>query len=238
MTRPALWHAIAETLRQDLAEGLYRPGERLPPEAALAARFGVNRHTVRAALAWLAQAGLVQARRGAGVYVTARPAEYPLGRRVRFSQSMLDSGRTPSRKPLRLETRRATAREAEALSLDPEASVHVYEGVSLADGVPVGLFRSSFPAGLLPGLAEALRRTGSVTVALAACGVADYTRARTRLTAESADAITAGHLLIPPGAAVLRSEAVNHDPRGRPVEYGLTWFAGERVALTVEGGLS
>lgn len=99
--------------------------------------------------------------------------------------------------------------------------------------MPVGLFRSVFPA--LPGLLAALERSGSVTAALAECGVADYTRARTRLTAESADAITAGHLRLVPGAAVLRSEAVNHDPQRRPVEYGLTGFAGGRVALTVEG---
>ncbi|HHX91363.1 MAG TPA: phosphonate metabolism transcriptional regulator PhnF [Paracoccus sp.] len=234
MTRPALWHAIADTLRRELAESLYSPGERLPSEAALAARFGVNRHTVREALADLAAGGLVQPRRGAGVFVTARPTEYPLGRQVRFSQSMLASGRTPTRELLRLETRRPTAREGEAL--EHTGAVHVYEGVSLADRVPVGLFRSAFPAAPLPGLPEALRRHGSVTAALAACGVADYTRARTRLTAESADTLTAGHLRIAPGAAVLRAEAVNVDPAGRPVEYGVTWFAGARVALTVEGG--
>ena len=231
MTRPALWRAIADTLRQELTQGLYRPGERLPSEAALAARFGVNRHTVREALADLATAGLVHPRRGAGVFVTARPAEYPLGRRVRFSQSMLASGRMPTRQVLRLETRRPTDREAEALNHTGE--VHVYEGISLADGVALGLFRSAFPAEPLPGLPEALRQSGSVTAALAACGVPDYTRARTRLTAEPADALTAGHLRINPGAPVLRSEAVNVDPAGQPVEYGLTWFAAERVALTV-----
>jgi GntR family phosphonate transport system transcriptional regulator len=34
-------------------------------------------------------------------------------------------------------------------------------------------------------------------------------------------------------AAVLRSVAVNVDTDGVPVEYGTTWFAGERVTLTV-----
>lgn len=233
MTRPALWTEIARTLQDELAQNLYRPGERLPPEAALAARFGVNRHTVRAALADLSAAGLVRARRGAGVYVTARPADYPLGRRVRFSQSMMESGRTPSRRLLRLETRRAGEEEARALELAPGTEVHLYEGVSLADGMPVGLFRSIFPSAPLPGLPQALADTGSVTAALARCGVADYTRAHTRLTAVLADALTAGHLLIEPGAPVLHSEALNRDAGGRAVEFGTTWFAGERVALTV-----
>ncbi|MFN3294181.1 MAG: GntR family transcriptional regulator, partial [Gemmobacter sp.] len=79
MPRAALWTAIAETLRGEIAQGLYPPGARLPTEAALSARFGVNRHTVRHALAALAQDGTVHARRGAGVFVTARPTDYPLG---------------------------------------------------------------------------------------------------------------------------------------------------------------
>jgi GntR family phosphonate transport system transcriptional regulator len=110
--------------------------------------------------------------------------------------------------------------------------VHVIEGISLADGVPIAAFRSVFPAASLPGLAEALA-AGSVTRALAEVGVTDYTRASTRLTAELADAVLAARLRLAPGAAVLRSEAVNVDAAGRPVEHGMTWWAGDRVALTV-----
>ena len=36
------------------------------------------------------------------------------------------------------------------------------------------------------------------------------------------------------GAPVLRSVSVNIDAAGHPVEYGTTWFAGDRVTLTVE----
>jgi GntR family transcriptional regulator, phosphonate transport system regulatory protein len=32
---------------------------------------------------------------------------------------------------------------------------------------------------------------------------------------------------------LLLSVAVNADPKGRPVEFGMTWFAGERVTLTL-----
>jgi len=35
------------------------------------------------------------------------------------------------------------------------------------------------------------------------------------------------------GAPLLRSETINVEPQGRPVEFGMTWFAGDRVALTV-----
>ena len=69
---------------------------------------------------------------------------------------------------------------------------------------------------------------------LAAVGVSDYTRRSTRLSAEAADPVQAGHLRLRPGAPLLRTVSVNVDPAGRPVEYGRSWFAGERVQLTVD----
>lgn len=234
MARGAIWKSIAETLSAEIAGGQYRPGDKLPSEALLAARFGVNRHTVRHALAALAEGGVVHARRGAGVFVqTAPPADYPLGRRVRFHENVRASGRTPSRRVTLLETRHANRDEAEALELPPDAEVHVMEGVSFADDVPLAAFRSVFPAGRLPGLRARLAEVNSVTQALAGEGVGDYLRGSTRLTAIVADPTLALQLRVPQGAPILRSVAVNLDPQGRPVEYGTTWWAGDRVTLTV-----
>ena len=233
MARKTIWQAITETLSAEIAAGHYPPGARLPTEAQLAARFGVNRHTVRHALAGMAEAGLVHARRGAGVFVTARPVDYPIGRRVRFHRNLAAAGQLPAKTILRIETRPADADEARALALAPGAAVHVYEGVSLADETPVALFRSVFPAARLPDLPAHLAETRSVTAALARAGVADYTRAETRMTAGLATATQALHLRVGPGAPVLRTVAVNVDPEGRPVEFGTTWFAGDRVTLTV-----
>ena len=238
MPRPSLWTAIADTLRSEIAQGLYPPGDRLPTEAELSARFCVNRHTVRHALAALAAEGTVHPRRGAGVFVTTRPTDYALGQRVRFHQTVAASGRTPSRRITRRETRPATGAEATALRLDPGAAVHVVEGVSLADGQPLAVFRSVFPAARFPGLLAAMEDQSSVTAALAACGLADYTRAETRLTARQADPVQALALQAQPGAPLLRSQAVNVDAAGVPVEYGTTWFAGDRVTLTVDGTAS
>ncbi len=143
------------------------------------------------------------------------------------------SGRTPLRKVTRLETRAASEREAEALAIERGDPVHVVEGISLSDGQPIAMFRSVFPAGRLAGLLAVLAQEPSVTKALAACGVSDYTRAQTRLTAKLADAVMALALQIKPGAPVLRSVAVNVDVQGVPVEFGTTWFVGDRVTLTV-----
>ena len=233
MPRATIWSAIATALRDEIVAGQYRAGDKLPTEAQLSARFGVNRHTVRQAVASLADAGVVHARRGAGVFVTTTPTEYALGRRVRFQQNVLASGRTPSRQILRLETRLADGPEAEALGLATAQLVHVVEGLSLADAAPLAMFRSVFPASRFPDLLPAIARLTSITAALAEAGVADYTRASTRITAIAADALLALHLRLSPGAPLLRSVAINVDAAGLPIEFGTTWFAGDRVALTV-----
>lgn len=233
MPREPIWRSIANTLQTEIAQELYRPGDKLPTEAELADRFGVNRHTVRQGLASLAEAGIVHTRRGSGVFVAARPTDYALGPRVRFHQNVAASGRTPSRRITRLETRPASTAEAAALALASGDLVHVIDGISLADGQPLALFSSVFPAARLPGLLTAMDTQNSVTTALAACGVTDYTRFETRLTAKLADGLQALALHIQPGAPILRSVAVNVDAAGQPIEHGTTWFAGDRVTLTV-----
>lgn len=58
--------ACADALRRAILGGELAEGSRLPPERELAARFGVNRVTVRTALARLATEGLLSARQGSG----------------------------------------------------------------------------------------------------------------------------------------------------------------------------
>lgn len=233
MRKTPIWKSIALGLTSDIAEGRYQTGDRLPTEAQLAATHGVNRHTVRRALSEMAEQGLVHARRGAGVFVAARPTDYPIGKRVRYHKSISASGKIPGKKILALTTRAADEAEAEALSLTTGDPVHVYDGLSLADGQPIALFQSVFPARRLPHLLTALTKTHSVTKALQSCGIADYTRVSTRLTARAATATQALHLRLPEGAPVLFSIGINADPDGTPVEFGRSAFAGERVTLTV-----
>ena len=234
MPRTPIWKSIAETLRREIAAGHYRPGDKLPTEAQMASRFGVNRHTVRHAISALVDDSLVHTRRGAGAFVAQVPTDYPIGKRVRFHQNVAAAGRIPAKRVLSVETRPASARERDALVLEADALVHLYEGLSLADDHPIALFRSVFPAALFPDLPQALRQSASVTHALAAAGVTDYTRASTRLTARAASATQALHLRIAEGAPILRSVGINVDGRGCPVEYGRTWFAGDRVTLTFD----
>ena len=96
------------------------------------------------------------------------------------------------------------------------------------------MFESLFPIGRLPDISASLKSGGSVTAALTAAGIADYTRASTRLTAVRATPTQALHLQVREGDPLLRSTSVNVDGGRKPLEYGRTWFVGDRITLTLE----
>ena len=169
MPRNPVWKAISDALASDIAGGQYPTRSKLPTEADLSARFGVNRHTVRHALSDLAAKGLVVPRRGAGVFVTAPATDYQIGKRVRFNQNIAATGQVPSRQLSRLETCPATPGESEALGIPAGSMVHVIEGLSLADGQPLALFRSVLPAARFPCLLNDLAQTPSITAAMRPC---------------------------------------------------------------------
>lgn len=233
MARTPVWKSIAATIEDEIAKGHYAAGDKLPTEAALAARFGVNRHTVRHALSDMAERGVVRSRRGSGVFVEAEPTDYPIGRRVRFHQNIRASGRLPQKTVLRIERRGADLSEAKALEIGHGAPVVVYEGLSFSGEQPIAHFISVFPEAPVPDLAATLEDVSSVTEALKLNGIADYVRAETRISVDHASPTQALHLRIGSGDAVLRSVGVNKTAEGMPIEYGTTWFAGDKVTLTV-----
>ena len=229
-----IWKAISDALRSDLAEGRYTPGDKLPTEAALAERFGVNRHTVRHGISALVEEGLIRTRRGSGAFVASTPTDYAIGKRVRFHENLIAAGRRPEKRVLQIENRAATEGEAQALCVAVGEAICAYHGLSLADRQPVAVVESIFPAKRLIGIAEALSTHTSITEALKTVGVTDYTRASTRLTAVRASATQALHLQVAEGDPLLKSTSINADEHGKPIEFGRTWFAGDRITLTLE----
>lgn len=233
MGRKAIWLEIEATLRAEIADGHYRPGDKLPTEAALSTRFGVNRHTVRRAIAALQEDQLVQARRGAGVFVMSQPTVYRLGERTRFTENLAASGQIARKTILRMETRFCDEREAELLQISPGDRVHVSESLGLSDGTPLVLGHSIFPAERMPNFFDEFRISGSVTDAMEAEGLADYTRAWTKISAEKATATQSSLLRCSEGSILLCTYALNVFD-GRPVEYGESWFPGDRIELVVD----
>ncbi|MEJ2675982.1 MAG: GntR family transcriptional regulator, partial [Acidihalobacter sp.] len=95
------WRQIYGTLAEEMQQGILRPGQRLPTEPELAERFGVNRHTLRRAMAELRDDGLVRIERGRGTFVQEEVIDYPVTRRTRFSDIMIMSDHEPGQRALR-----------------------------------------------------------------------------------------------------------------------------------------
>src|SRR6201986_835423 len=91
----ALWRQGADGIERGIADGTFASGEKLPGKTEIAETYRVNRHTVRRALATLAERGLVRAERGSGTYVEAPRIAYPLRSRTRFSEIVGAEGHEP-----------------------------------------------------------------------------------------------------------------------------------------------
>ncbi|MFL1462076.1 phosphonate metabolism transcriptional regulator PhnF [Roseococcus sp. DSY-14] len=229
----ALWRQIAEALAGAIAAGRHAPGARLPTEGELAARFGVNRHTLRRAMEHLESQGVVRVEQGRGSFVAEDVLDYPLGPRTRFSEIIQRQGREPQGRLLRLAEIAADARVAELLGLRKGARVVLAERLAMADGRPVALGAHHFPAARFGRIANLLRQDPSITRALAACGVPDYRRQVTRITARMPTAEEAEALAQSRARPVLVSEAVNVDGEARPVDATVTRYAAGRAQLVV-----
>ncbi len=64
-----VYHEIVAQLKELIAQGRIKPGDRLPPERELAELFRASRNSVRDALRVLEQMGLIESRQGDGTYV-------------------------------------------------------------------------------------------------------------------------------------------------------------------------
>jgi GntR family phosphonate transport system transcriptional regulator len=229
----AAWRQIANQLEADISFGRLGPGSRLPVETDLAARFNVNRHTVRRALAELAARGLIRATQGSGTFVEGRPLAYPIGARTRFSEIVSLAGREAGGRLLGGIETIADEQIAGALGIAAGAAVMRLETLRSADAVPISIGTGYFPLPRFARIVDAYRRHGTITKALKSCGVADYLRAETRVSARAATSDEARHLDLPAGRIVLTVDSINVDPDGVPIQFTRALFAAERTELVI-----
>ena len=227
------WEAIAAELRDDILQGRFAPAERLPNEQELAARFGVNRHTLRQAMQALAREGHVHVRQGRGTFVRELVLDYALQRRTRLSEYLASVGERAQRVLLSHQDTQA-GEWASALKVSARSRIEWVHTRASVRGRPVGLTVAAFPCPRLAGIAEALGRTGSVTAALGELGVPDYTRSRSVVSARLPTQAEADALARSATQPVLVVQYTNVDRAGLPVEAGITLFAADAVQLTVE----
>jgi GntR family phosphonate transport system transcriptional regulator len=230
----ALWRQVADGIERGIADGRFAAGERLPAEMEIAETYRVNRHTVRRALAALAERGLVRAERGSGTYVETQRLAYPLRSRTRFSEIVGAGGREPRGQLIGASEEPATRELARQLGLKTGAPLIRIEALRLADRTPICVGTTWLSEDRFPEAGRVYERVRSMTKVLEHYGVRDYRRASTRVTAAIVDASDAARLDLPLGRPVLVVDSTDVDAGGAPLLTTRARFAAERVEFVVE----
>ena len=234
MNSKLIYYQIYEALKKDVANKLYKTGDKLPSEDLLSKRFEVNRHTVRRAVQMLKNEGILFSKRGSGVIVQDSKFKYKIGKRVRFSQNITNENYIPKTKIIRSEIRKASKMEADNLKINSRDEILLIETTGKINNIPTILTKRTIPNKRFPRFLEIFQKELSVTHTLKLLGINDFVRLNTNIIAELADSIQANLLNCKINSPLLKTTYVNQDLNFTPIEYSQTWFVGERIQLTLE----
>ena len=214
-----LYRQIKGLLTRELQAGAWKPGEAIPSELELAARYKVSQGTVRKAVDELAADNLLLRRQGKGTFV-ATHAEQRI--QYRFLRLMPDDGndRGMSRRLLDCQRTRAPADVARALDCRSADAVLRLRRLLLVADKPVVLDEIWLPGALFKGLTA--ERLDEYKGPMYGMFEADFgvrmIRAEEKLRAVAADGAAAELLALPPGTPLLSVERLSFTYGDKPVE--------------------
>ncbi|MDA2813351.1 GntR family transcriptional regulator [Nocardiopsis sp. RSe5-2] len=224
---------IARAVRERIATGAWPPHFKLPAEPDLARELGVNRGTVRKALASLTEEGLLVQTRGRGTFVTSGKAEPAIAQRLRsLSEDFRDQGIEVRsevvdarlvRLPLTVQALLGAGANTPGLRL-----VRVFHG----EEGPLAYLVNYVRADLCPGIDRVDFERESLFGTLEQRYRLDITEGRRSFSAEPAREEAAEALRLEPGAPVLYLEQVTYTRGGQAVEYSDVWIDSSRVKVT------
>jgi GntR family transcriptional regulator len=212
---------VYETLVKRIADGVWRPGQVLPSEQALALQLGVSQGTVRKALDALAVDKVIERRQGKGTYVAELTQERSLFRFFRLTRA--DGARAvPTSGEESVKRRRARTQEAKALGIAATAEVIEIARTRFVDDAPIASERIVVPRDYFPDL----DRHAPLPNALYALYQREYginiVSTEERLSADSAGRDDVRRMRLALGAPLLQVERVALAVDGRRVEWRLS----------------
>jgi GntR family transcriptional regulator len=241
--RPSLVDGAEQALRNWLAPGRHREGDRLPPEHDLASMLGVSRGTLRTALRRLEDSGEIVRRQGSGTFVghIARPGALQEGLERLESYASLAGRRgiTLGVRDVRIEPVAVDAHLAEQLGVEAGTPAVQIERVVLQAGKPMALMVDTVhPSIALPSAdelrAELEARGSMVLDILTALGVPvafSNTSIGTSLIGPGDPAGAA--LGVTERTAVLSLEEIHRVTSGQVTHHSRDLFAPEGIDLRV-----
>jgi len=214
-----LYRQIKGLITRELQAGVWKPGESIPSELDLAARFKVSQGTVRKAIDELAADNLLVRRQGKGTFV-ATHAEQQI--QYRFLRLMPDDGsdRGMARRLLDCRRTRAPADVARMLACKSGDAVVQLRRLLLAQDKPVVLDEIWLPGALFKGLTA--ERLADYKGPMYGMFEADFgvrmIRAEEKIRALAADTTSAALLGVASGFPLLGVERLSFTYGDKPVE--------------------
>jgi GntR family transcriptional regulator len=225
---------IEDWLAATIAAGELAPGDRLPTEHDLAAWLGVSRMTLRHALGELAQRGLVirAVGRHGGTFVAEPKLDQDVTTLAGFSEQLRRHGMVAGARVLA--AGQVSAGRAVAAALELEAADPVFEvrRIRLADGRPMVLEHSWFPARPFPDLLDC-RLDGSLYELLEDKYGQRPHRARESFEPVIATVREAEALEVDERAPLMLVERTAYSKSGQPLEYAKDLFRGDRTRVVI-----
>lgn len=215
-----LYQQIKGLILRGLQAGEWRPGEAIPSEIELAARYKVSQGTVRKAIDELAAENLLMRRQGKGTFVSTHAEERVQYRFLRLTPDLPIQQEPSQREFLDCRRLKAPADVAKVLNLQPGGDVIEVRRVLSFSGRPVVLDDIWLPGHMFKGLtAERLSQYQGPMYGLfeSEFGVR-MIRAEEKLRAVLADESVAPLLKVVPGSPLLSVERLSRTYDDQPVE--------------------
>jgi GntR family transcriptional regulator len=228
-----LYRWLAETLRDDISQGVYGPGDILPPEHELMRRYDLSSTTVRRAVHELVREGWIYRKAGKGTFVRRTRVEEHLSRLTSFMEEMRSRNIAPSFKLVCAKPCAPSAEAARALNLSGDQEAFYIERVQLGNGEPIALAQGYWRREIgeqlaqhdfnLIGLYEVLESTLRIPLV----------EADESISAAVADADIARKLDIPRRTPLLVRRRLSYTTAMRPVEYTTTFYRADRYEYKI-----
>lgn len=231
-----LYVQIANHLRQKIQQGAYQVGDKLPSQKQLGLEFGVNRHTVRQAFDLLKDEGILRIDKGLGAFIADAPIRYPIGKRVRYNESLQTQGYSSEYQLLQQFSIPADEQTARSLAIQVGDPVAQVDFLGLADGRPLIVSTSYFPQRRFPDILERIQKIRSISAMMREFYDCDHVRLRTLISTRSVRPRDAKLLQVPLNQSILLVQAINVDQDGQVIEYTVTRFRGDGVELVFDYG--
>jgi DNA-binding GntR family transcriptional regulator len=223
-----LYFQVATRLQEQIEHGDLPVGGRLENEVELADRLGVSRPTMRKAIGYLVERGMLVRRRGVGTQIVHPKVRRPV-ELTSLYDDLAKTGRAPRTEVRSFEVGPATDAVAEALGLPPGSEVSMIERIRYAGDEPLAIMHNAVPVDVVRLSATDLEGRGLYELLRAAGRVPRI--ANQVVGAKAASAVEARLLGDARGAPMLTMTRTAWDESGRGVEYGSHIYRANRYSF-------